>query len=39
MVNMTIIAQVLQHESRELRRWPWIGIDSRTDPDLRIRVV
>jgi hypothetical protein len=36
MVNMTIIAQVLQHEPRELRRWPWIGIDSRTDPGLRI---
>jgi hypothetical protein len=39
MVNMTIIAQVLQHEPRELRRWAWIGSDSRTDPDLRIRVV
>jgi hypothetical protein len=39
MVNMTIIAQVLQHEPRELRRLAWIGIDSRTDPGLRIRLV
>jgi hypothetical protein len=39
MVNVTIIAQVLQHEPRELRRWAWIGIDSRTDPGLCIRSV
>jgi hypothetical protein len=39
MVNMTIIAQVLKHEPRELRRLAWIGIDLRTDPGLRIRLV
>jgi hypothetical protein len=39
MVNMTIIAQVFKHEPGELRRLAWIGIDSRTDPGLRIRLV
>jgi hypothetical protein len=31
--------QAVTDPGGELRRWAWIGIDSRTDPDLRIRVV